>query len=96
MSRSRRARRHSELLPDGVVAGNLSSDGIALSPVGQCEMTVCRAPVFVELLMPGAPHLCVDCAPPFVERRERFRGLFERSGGRLPADFGRFLVHEYE
>jgi hypothetical protein len=43
------------------------------------------------LLMPGAPHLCVDCAPLFVERQQRFRSLFERSGGRLPADFGSYL-----
>ena len=67
----------------------LRTQGIALSLVGECEVAICRAPLFAELQTPDAPRLCHDCAPPVVERQRVFRDLFERSGGRLPADFGR-------
>jgi hypothetical protein len=61
--------------------------GIALTQIGNCLNTRCRAPVFAELQMPDAPQLCHDCAPLLIKRQIMFRNLFERSGGRLPADY---------
>ena len=65
---------------------------LSLSHLGECEVDICRASVFAELQMPDAPRLCFDCAPLLVERQRHLRGLFERSGGRLPADFGRVVT----
>lgn len=61
--------------------------GIALTKLGDCLNERCRAPVFVELQAPDALHLCHDCAPLLIRRQRVFRNLYERSGGRLPADF---------
>ena len=75
--------------------GKPPGDGLALTEIGECTWSYCRAPLFAELLMPGAPRLCINCGPPFVERMERFQedlhNLFVRSGGRLPPDYERFL-----
>ena len=65
---------------------------LALTPAGPCGADDCSAPLFLELLTADAPGRCVDCAPLFVERRAQLRSLFVRSGGRLPADFGRSLA----
>ena len=64
----------------------------SLTHIGECEVPSCRAPVFAELQTLDAPLLCHDCAPLLVERQRPLRGLFERSGGRLPADFGRVVT----
>lgn len=63
--------------------------GVALTRIGVCRAPGCGAPVFAELLTPGAPRRCFDCAPAFVERRESLGKLFERSGGRLPPGYAR-------
>jgi hypothetical protein len=59
---------------------------IALTRIRECQQRGCSAPIFAELLTAEAPGLCFGCAPAFVERREKLRGLFFRSGGRLPSD----------
>lgn len=86
MNGARRASRHPATCPDSE-EGKHSGVRIALSQVGECLATGCRAPVFAELSVPGMPQLCFNCVPPFVEQQERFRNLFERTGGRLPANF---------
>lgn len=62
--------------------------GIALTQIGACQQSGCRAPVFAELLSDAA-QLCIDCAAQFAVQRASLHSLFERSGGRLPPDFMR-------
>lgn len=70
----------------GDLAGGL---GLALTLIGTCRAPGCGAPLYAELLTPGAPRRCFDCAPAFLARRLSLGDLFARSGGRLPAGFDR-------
>ncbi|HLL73579.1 MAG TPA: hypothetical protein VK363_19230 [Pyrinomonadaceae bacterium] len=69
-----------------------SGPKLALTQIGECEVSDCRAPVYAELRSPDAPRLCFDCAPLLVARQSRYQELYERSGGRLPASFRSFLA----
>jgi hypothetical protein len=67
--------------------GMIGNQGIALTQIGECARPGCGAPVFAELLSAEAPRLCFSCAPAHVRQRGQLRGLFDRSGGRLPPDY---------